>query len=111
MISAVSTEQIGDVAVLQCRGRFVDQGAVTRFKAAVTGFLQLRVVVLDLSGVEMVDARGLGMLVFFAQLGLRQRHSGEACESFQTSARDARSHEVDICIAHLIGKRPRRDIL
>src|SRR5215475_4441047 len=60
----VSTEQIDDVAVLQCRGRVVDPDALSRLKAAVTGLLQLRVVVLDLSGVEMVDARGLGMLVF-----------------------------------------------
>lgn len=60
----VSTEQIDDVAVLQCLGRIVDPEALSRLKAAVTSLSQLRVVVLDLSGVEMVDARGLGMLVF-----------------------------------------------
>jgi len=60
----ISTEQIDDVAVLQCLGRVVDLEALSRLKAAVTSLSQLRVVVLDLSEVEMVDARGLGMLVF-----------------------------------------------
>jgi anti-anti-sigma factor len=60
----ISTEQIDDVAVLQCLGRVVDPEALSRLKAAVTSLAQVRVVVLDLSGVEMVDARGLGMLVF-----------------------------------------------
>lgn len=60
----ISTEQIDDVAVLQCLGRIVDPEELSRLKAAVTSLPQLRVVVLDLSGVEMVDARGLGMLVF-----------------------------------------------
>jgi anti-anti-sigma factor len=60
----ISTEQIGDVAVLQCAGRVVDPEALNRLKDAVTSLSQLRVVVLDLSAVEMVDGRGLGMLVF-----------------------------------------------
>src|SRR5215467_6448336 len=60
----ISTEQIDDVAVLQCLGRIVDPEALSRLKAGVMSLSQLRVVVLDLSGVEMVDARALGMLVF-----------------------------------------------
>ena len=60
----ISKEQIDDVAVLQCLGRVVDPEALSRLKATVTSLSQLRVVVLDLSGVDMVDARGLGMLVF-----------------------------------------------
>lgn len=60
----ISTEQIDDVAVLQCLGRVVDPEELSRLKAAVTSLSQLRVVMLDLSRVEMIDARGLGMLVF-----------------------------------------------
>jgi len=60
----ISTEQIGDVAVLQCAGRVVGPESLTALKEAVTGLSQLRVIVLDLSSVEMLDARGLGMLVF-----------------------------------------------
>ena len=60
----ISTEQSGDVAVLQCAGRVVGPESLTALKEAVTSLSQLRVIVLDLSSVEMLDARGLGMLVF-----------------------------------------------
>ena len=60
----ISTEQIGDVAVLQCAGRVVGPESVGALKETVTSLSQLRVIVLDLSSVEMLDARGLGMLVF-----------------------------------------------
>jgi anti-anti-sigma factor len=59
----ISAEQTGDVAVLQCAGRIVDPESVSALKEAVTSLSQLRVIVLDLSSVEMLDARGLGMLV------------------------------------------------
>ena len=60
----ISAEQTGDVAVLQCAGRIVGPESLTALKEAVTNLSQLRVIVLDLSSVEMLDARGLGMLVF-----------------------------------------------
>src|SRR5215469_4020867 len=60
----ISTEQIGDVAVLQCAGRIVGPESLTALREAVASLSQLRVIVLDLSSVEMLDARGLGMLVF-----------------------------------------------
>ena len=60
----ISAEQIGDVAVLQCAGRIVGPESLTALKQAVTSLPQLRVIVLDLSSIEMLDARGLGMLVF-----------------------------------------------
>ena len=60
----ISTEQVDDVAVLQCLGRVADPDELSRLKAAVTSLSQYRVVVLDLTEVKMVDARGLGMLVF-----------------------------------------------
>ena len=61
----ISTEQIGDVAVLQCAGRVVGPEPLAALKQAVVSLSQLRVIVLDVSSVEMLDARGLGMLVFF----------------------------------------------
>ena len=60
----ISSEQIGDVAVLQCAGRFVGPESLSVLKQAVTSLSRLRVIVLDLSSVEALDARGLGMLVF-----------------------------------------------
>jgi anti-anti-sigma factor len=59
----INTEQIGDVAVLQCTGRMVRGPGLSLLKDAVTRLSQLRVVVLDLSELEMVDAGGLGVLV------------------------------------------------
>ena len=59
----INTEQTGDVAVLQCAGRMVRAQALSLLKDAVTSLSRLRLVVFDLSEVEMVDASGLGMLV------------------------------------------------
>ena len=59
----VKTEKTGDVVVLQCAGRMVRAEALSLLKDIVTRLSQLRVVVLDLSEVEMLDAGGLGMLV------------------------------------------------
>ncbi len=64
MSLSIKREQTGDVAVLQCAGRVVRGEALHFLKDAVTGLDQPRVVVLDLSEVEMLDGGGLGMLVF-----------------------------------------------
>jgi anti-anti-sigma factor len=60
----IKSEQSGDVAVLQCAGRIVRGEALHFLKAAVTSLNQPRVVVLDLTEVEIIDGGGLGMLVF-----------------------------------------------
>jgi anti-anti-sigma factor len=60
----IKSEQSGDVAVLQCAGRIVRGEALHLLKDAVTGLTQPRVVVLDLTEVEMIDGGGLGVLVF-----------------------------------------------
>jgi anti-anti-sigma factor len=52
------------VAVLQCGGRLARGEALHLLKDAVTSLSRLRVVVLDLSELEMLDGGGLGMLVF-----------------------------------------------
>jgi anti-sigma B factor antagonist len=63
MSFSINTEQRADVVVLQCTGRMVRAQALSLLKDAVTSSSPLRVVVLDLSEVEMLDAGGLGMLV------------------------------------------------
>jgi anti-anti-sigma factor len=60
----IKIEQTRDVAVLGCSGRLVRGEALHFLKEAVTSLSRLRVVVLDLSEVEMLDGGGLGMLVF-----------------------------------------------
>ena len=60
---AIKIEQAGEVAVLQCAGRIVRGKPLQHLKNAVTSLRQMRVIVLDLAGVEMLDCGGLGMLV------------------------------------------------
>src|SRR5919198_5973527 len=64
MALRIKSEQTGDVAVLQCAGRIVRGEPLHFLKEAVTTLKQPRMVVLDLSEVEMLDGGGLGMLVF-----------------------------------------------
>jgi anti-anti-sigma factor len=60
----VRSKQAGDVVILQCAGRIVRGEAIHFLKDAVTSLNQPRMVVLDLTDVEMMDGGGLGMLVF-----------------------------------------------
>ena len=59
----INTDQIGDVAVLQCAGRMVRAQGLSLLRDAVISLSRLRVIVLDLLEVEMLDAGGLGLLV------------------------------------------------
>jgi anti-anti-sigma factor len=57
-------EKSGDVVVLQCTGRIVRGNALYTLREAVTTQENVRIIVLDLSEVEMLDGGGLGMFVF-----------------------------------------------
>jgi len=59
----IEKEQAGDVAVLQCAGKMVRNDALCLLRDTVTTLRQTRVIVLDLSEVTLLGARGLGMLV------------------------------------------------
>lgn len=60
----IKIEQTADVAVLQCAGRLVRGEPLHCLKQAVITLKQPRIVVLDLSEMETVDAGGLGIFVF-----------------------------------------------
>jgi anti-anti-sigma factor len=60
----IKSEQADDVAVLQCSGRIVRGEALHFLKDAVTTLKAPRMIVLDLTDIEMLDGGGLGMLVF-----------------------------------------------
>ena len=64
MSLTIKRQQTGDVAILQCVGRIVRGEPLHFLKDAVTSLKNPRMVVLDLSDVEMLDGGGLGMLVF-----------------------------------------------
>ena len=60
----VDVQQSEDVAIVRCSGRIVRGGPVCALKDAVISQRNARIVILDLSEVEILDGGGLGMLVF-----------------------------------------------
>ena len=61
---SIHTENIGEMAVIECEGRIVRSEAAFKLREAVTSQRDARIIVLDLSEVFAIEARGLGMLVF-----------------------------------------------
>ena len=59
----IEVEKSREVAVLQCTGRIVRNEALPVLRKVLPSLSHLRVIVLDLSEVEMLDASGLGVLV------------------------------------------------
>ncbi len=56
-------ERLQDVAVVRCSGRMVRGAALDGFRRGIEQLDRLRVLVLDLSEVERLDAGGMGTLV------------------------------------------------
>jgi anti-anti-sigma factor len=59
----IDVEKAGDLAVVRCSGRLVRGQEVSTLKNAVVSENNTRIMVLDLSEVEMIDAGGLNALV------------------------------------------------
>ena len=57
-------DRIDDVAVVRCSGRMVRGAALDDFRREIESLGRLRVLVLDLSEIQQVDAGGLGTLLF-----------------------------------------------
>ena len=62
-------EHLADSAILDCVGRIIAGDEVRRLRNAVTCQADKRVVLLDLAGVDRIDAAGLGLLVSLQTLG------------------------------------------
>ena len=60
----VHIDKVGDMAVVECEGRFVRSDAAFKLRDAVTAQVSARVVVLDLTEMEAVGGGVIGMLVF-----------------------------------------------
>jgi len=60
----VHSENVGEVAVIECEGRIVRSEAAFQLRDAVTLQSDARIIVLDLSEVSAIEGGGLGMLVF-----------------------------------------------
>jgi anti-anti-sigma regulatory factor len=61
---SVRSENIGDMAVIECEGRIVRTEAAFKLREAVTSKRCARIIVLDLSEVSAIEDGGRGMLVF-----------------------------------------------
>lgn len=59
----INVEKTGDVAVVRCAGRIVRGTEVFTLRNAVFSAKDIRIVVIDLSDVEMLDAGGLTTLL------------------------------------------------
>jgi anti-anti-sigma factor len=56
-------EQLHDVAVVRCSGRMVRGSALEDFRSRLEQLEHARVLVLDLSELDQIDAGGLGVLL------------------------------------------------
>ena len=63
----IDVEKTGDVAVVRCMGRIVRGAEVRTLKNAVISEENIRIVVIDLSDVETLDAGGLTALLSLRQ--------------------------------------------
>ena len=61
---ALRIEKIGELAVVECKGRVVRSEAAVKLREAVTSLRNARIIVLDLSEVRAIEGGGLGMLLF-----------------------------------------------
>lgn len=65
----IISEHLEETVILHCFGRIVAGAEAEALKDAVACEADNREVILDLAGVEAIDARGLGLLVFLQTLG------------------------------------------
>jgi len=60
---SVHVDNVGEIAIIECAGRFVRSEAAFKLRAAVTSQTDVRVVVLDLTEMHALGGGGLGVLV------------------------------------------------
>jgi anti-anti-sigma factor len=66
-------ERLQDVAIVGCSGRLVRGAALDEFRCRLERMENLRVLVLDLSNVEQLDAGGLGVLLRLRRWALQHK--------------------------------------
>jgi len=69
----IDVEKTGDVAVVRCMGRIVRGAEVRTLRNAVVSEKDIRIVVIDLSDVETLDAGGLTALLSLQQWAVSRR--------------------------------------
>ena len=64
IMANVHIDNVGDMAVVECEGRFVRDDAAFRLRDAVTSQTAARILVLDLTEVKAIGGGVIGMLLF-----------------------------------------------
>jgi anti-anti-sigma regulatory factor len=64
---AIHVENLGDLVVVECKGRIVHSESVFKLRDVVLAQAHASIIALDLSEVEAMGGGGLGMLVFLDQ--------------------------------------------
>jgi len=64
---AIHAENLGDLAVVECKGRIVQSDSVFKLRDVVQAQSDARVIAVDLSEVKAIGGGGLGMLAFLAR--------------------------------------------
>ena len=60
----IHVENIGDLAVIECKGRIIRSDSVFNLRDITLAQEDSRIIVMDLSEVETIGGGGLGMLAF-----------------------------------------------
>lgn len=63
-VLGVHIEKIGNVAVVECKGRIVRSESALKLREAVTSHFDAGIIVIDLSEVTAIEGGSLGMLIF-----------------------------------------------
>jgi anti-anti-sigma regulatory factor len=63
MMPGVHADNVGEMAMIECAGRFVRTESAFKLRDAVTSQTDARLVILDLTEMHAIDGGGLGMLV------------------------------------------------
>jgi anti-anti-sigma regulatory factor len=63
MMPSVHIDNVGDMTIIECAGRFVRHAAAFKLQEAVTSQTDANVIVLDLTEMHAIGGGGLGMLV------------------------------------------------
>ena len=64
VVLTLRMDHIGDVAIIECKGRIVRGDAALKLREVVMAQQNVRIVVLDLTKVAAIEGGGLGMLWF-----------------------------------------------
>jgi anti-anti-sigma regulatory factor len=65
----IYTEHIGNLAIIECDGRIASAKAASRLGEAVTAEVDAEAVVVDLTGVDVVNRSALKMFAFLQRWG------------------------------------------